>query len=463
MANTWISRAATGSVTSDKTFTYSIWFKRGASNGSNQYLWIHENASGHTQKIDLHLRNDDLMRMGFWNGSNEYNLDSKMLFRDTNAWYHIVFRFDTTQSTASDRIRWYVNGEQIELTAIGGGSPTPQYPAQNTTMNLGQKTLVHGRYQSSNPGSYWTGSMSHIHYCDGQSYAPTEFGETDSTTGEWKIKTSPSVTYGNNGYFILKDGNSVTNQAGNSSGNFSVSGGTLTKTEDCPSNIFNTWNSLDDYYEAGTFYNGNTTYQTGTATGKYSRNTSTLGMTKGKFYWEVKPVSVNASIDFYPDIGITSTQVSAVSDYLGKQASDYSIESDPSGTNRKRNNNTHSEWGTSFALNDIVGVAVDLDNRKIYFSKNGVWMESGNPASGSTGTGSAYTITAPADTPLGAYFPSVGNYDGTGYVKFDANFGNGYFGTTAVASAGTNASGNGIFEYDVPSGYTALSTKGLNL
>ena len=52
-------------------------------------------------------------------------------------------------------------------------------------------------------------------------------------------------------------------------------------------------------------------------------------------------------------------------------------------------------------------------------------------------------------------------YESSCEVK--ANFGNGYFGTTAVSSAGTNASNNGIFEYDVPTGYTALSTKGLNL
>ena len=85
--------------------------------------------------------------------------------------------------------------------------------------------------------------MSHFHLCDGQSYAPTEFGETDSTTGEWKIKTSPSVTYGNNGFFVLKDGNSGTDQSPNTN-NFTVTGGTLTKTEDCPSNVFATMNPL---------------------------------------------------------------------------------------------------------------------------------------------------------------------------------------------------------------------------
>jgi len=99
---------------------------------------------------------------------------------------------------------------------------------------------------------------------------------------------------------------------------------------------------------------------------------------------------------------------------------------------------------------------MDLDNGFLYFGKDGVWQNSANPASGATGTGGI----------------NISSYLGTGTFAFglanrntgstSVNFGNGYFGTTAVTSAGANASDNGIFEYDVPTGYTALSTKGLN-
>ena len=123
--------------------------------------------------------------------------------------------------------------------------------------------------------------------------------------------------------------------------------------------------------------------------------------------------------------------------------------------------NSNSSFGNTYATGDIIGIAVDLDNLKIYFSINGTWQNSGDPTSGSTGTGSAFTITAPSSTPDGAYFFAWSDISDT--AKASWNFGNGYFGTTAVSSAGTNASGNGIFEYDVPTGYTALSTKGLNL
>ena len=107
--------------------------------------------------------------------------------------------------------------------------------------------------------------------------------------------------------------------------------------------------------------------------------------------------------------------------------------------------------------------ALDLDNNKLYFGKNGTWQNSGDPTSGSTGTGAAYSVTAPSSTNGGAYFFCGADLTGANNTRLQANFGNGYFGTTAVSSAGTNASNIGIFEYDVPTGYSALSTKGLNL
>ncbi len=449
MANTYISRAATGSVTSDKTFTFSHWIKRAGGLGSTQYFFMHENASSHAQKLGFDFTTANKIRMSWWDGSNEYNLDTKRLFRDTSGWYNFVFRFDSTQSTASDRVRFYVNGQLEEITNANGSSPT--YPGQNATMNLGQKIMAHGRYQASSPGSYFDGSLSHIHYCDGQSYAPTVFGETDSTTGEWKIKTNVTATYGNNGYFILKDGNSVTNQAGNSSGNFSVGGGTLTKTEDNPSNVFATINPLDNFYNGLTITNGNTSWVSGSP---YSVTRSTLGASSGKYYFEMKVVN-EGNTDY--EFGIVGAAGTSTSSWMGSSGSyGYAYESN---AELRANGTTVDPWGSTYDDGDILGCAFDLDNNKIYFSKNGSWQQSGDPSAGSNG----YTIVAAADTPAGAYFVGAGDFSGGGGQSGQFNFGNGYFGTTAVSSAGSNASNNGIFEYDVPTGYTALSTKGLNL
>ena len=104
--------------------------------------------------------------------------------------------------------------------------------------------------------------------------------------------------------------------------------------------------------------------------------------------------------------------------------------------------------------NDIIGVAMDLDNSKIYFSKNGTWQESGDPTSGASGTG-ALSLTANT-----TYTFALSSYAGT---VWNCNFGNGVFGTTAVTSAGTSASTPGTLEYDVPTGYQPLTTKGLNV
>jgi hypothetical protein len=120
----------------------------------------------------------------------------------------------------------------------------------------------------------------------------------------------------------------------------------------------------------------------------------------------------------------------------------------------KRNNGSNTSYGSSFSQNDIIGVAVDMDNKYIYFHKNGTYQNSGDPTSGATGTGGL------ALTGDEYYFIGSGYHNGANST-FASNFGNGYFGTTAVSSAGTNA-GVGTFEYDVPSGYKALCTKNIN-
>ena len=457
MASTYLTRAATGSVSSDKTFTMSVWLKRSSitGSGSADHWFMHENASSHTQKLDLHFV-DDEFRMGWYDGSNEYNLDSKMKFRDVNAFYHIVFRCDTTQATASNRVRLYVNGEQADLQQIGGGSPDAQQPSQNATINLGQKIICIGRYQASSPSQYFNGCMSHMHYCDGQSYAPTEFGETDSTTGEWKIKPDPSLTYGNNGFWLFKNDNAVTNRAaGTSSGNFTVAGGTLTKTEDNPSNVFATLNPLDNI-GSSSFSNGNLQIDTGNS--NYTYNNSTLGYTSGKYYWEAKITHTSN----YDHIGITSKGSTGTTQYMYASDYNYTLKSDNGVLKYKAGGSTTdvSGWsGASFGVGNIISIAHDVDNNKIYFAKDGVWMNSANP---NTPTG-GITTTSLSSTDTGVWLPAFGDENNGTYTTWQVNFGNGYFGTTAVSSAGTNASGNGIFEYDVPTGYTALSTKGLNL
>ena len=301
--------------------------------------------------------------------------------------------------------------------------------------------------------------MADLYYIQGQVYEASTFGSINSTSGEWKPNPSPTIDYsstGNNSFHMkFEDASNLDLDSGDNTLTFSTTG-SPTQTLDCPSNNFATWNPLDNYYPAMTLSYGNT--RALTVTNKYTYTPTTLGMTSGKYYAEIKCVAKSSS-QIEMITGITSTSSASTTDELGHFANDYGYYSN---TGEYRNNNTLSSYGNSWTQDDIIGIAVDLDNNKLYFAKNGTWQNSGDPTSGATGTG-AISITDPTSTPRGAYFFAVTNWSASSNATFDANFGNGYFGTTAVSSAGTGASTPGTFEYDVPTGYQPLTTKGLNV
>ena len=238
------------------------------------------------------------------NGNTGINYQSKQSFRDANAWYHIVLTIDTTQGSG-DRVKYYVNGERVTdflATTETSANSNILYVNDTTVHAWGRKNVTSDKYLN--------GLLSHVHFIDGTAYDASAFGETDSTTGEWKIKTSPSVNYGTNGYFILKDGNSVTDQSGNSN-NFTVAGGTLINTQDNPSNVFCTMNPLFDYQNGTpTFSKGNNNIDgSGTA---WMRTVGTLGARTGKFYYEAqintyygsgRPIRLGWESVDYPNFG----------------------------------------------------------------------------------------------------------------------------------------------------------------
>ena len=446
MANTLISKTFS-SAGNRKTWTWSAWIKIIANTSYTYTLMTQVDGWSGNGNGGFYLNGESLETYNLLsnvNAGDASRVSTNAMLRDPNGWYHVVLRFDTTQSTASDRVRWYINGElQTSLKYAN-------YPSQNFDANFNTAT-AHGIGRHTNSSTYpYEGSMSHIHFCDGQSYAPTEFGQYDAN-GVWKINTSPSVTYGTNGFFILKDGNSVTDQSGNGN-NFTVGGGTLTNTEDCPSNVFATLNPLDNYYQSSTFTEGNNTVEHGQYPWTY--NTSTLKIPEAtKFYCEGKVITMNQNT-----CGIASNVTTGNGDSntsLGNITGGVAFRGNQ-GDIQKEGSLLSGTW-TTFTTNDIIQIACDTVNNKLYFGKNGTWLNNGDPTSGASGTG-AISITDNTD-----YFFAFGDNTSGARGKWSINFGNGYFGTTAVSSAGTNASGIGIFEYDVPTGYTALSTKGLNL
>ena len=450
MANTYLQRTQSGTETDSKKATISAWVKLSQSVGNfnagifGTYVAGNYGADGNSQ---IGWYNGGLYAWFKDGGSTYYKQESTRRFRDNNAWYHVVYRFDMTQSTASNRIRVYLNGEEITSWAATNNPGS----TQNIQMNNGGRIVRVGTYNFLNgTHNYLDGLMSHFYFCDGYSYAPTEFGETDSITGEWKIKTSTNVNHGTNGFLILKDGNTITDQSANSN-DFVVDYGTLTKTEDNPSNIFATFNALIGKHSNGNTLvpnldSGNTDAWINSSEWRIAQ--STLGASSGKYYAEFKQSNDYGTDYAYIGIWDIDAYAQKISGYpyLADMANCYGLYN---ANGNVWTGSTNSSYGVSYAQNDIIGCAMDLDNNKIYWSKNGTWMNSANPSSGTGG----YSITANKTYAMGVQL-----YNNA----FRANFGNGYFGTTAVSSAGTNASGNGIFEYDVPTGYTALSTKGLN-
>ena len=448
MASTYLTKTFTAS--NRKTFTVSCWVKRSSITAQQAIFSTGNGAVGPLNFFGFNAT-DAITYWEYADGSTGlFDLQGAAALRDTSAWYHIVLSVDTTQSTASDRVKFYINGNLV--TSFDSTYNT--YPNQNQDLAFNQADQhAVGRYEYNNSGLF-DGCISHFHFIDGTAYPASTFGSTDATTGEWRINTSPSVTYGNNGFFILKDGNSVTDQSGNSN-NFTVGGGTLSNTEDCPSDVFCTINALNIQISGLTIGNGNTSRSSNT--GDAWRTTyGTLAASSGKFYWEQK---VTGSVGSAHYIGITDqdeNRHSNTNDFENANVSAYCYRGDGGKvTSVSGSTVLTASAGASFTNGDIIGVAMDLDNQKIYFSKNGTWQASGDPTSGSTGTGSFFNITAGK-----LYTPATACYNsGAGYQY---NFGNGSFGGTAISSEGTNASNIGKFEYDVPTGYTALSTKGLN-
>ena len=427
---TYLTRTPSSSG-SNTTWTFSCWFKK-ASIGLDTVPFATGYTSPQIDEAMINIGADDQLRFNIAiNDTTDVTVKSSRKLRDTSGWYHIVVACDTTQATASDRIKFYFNGE------LETNLSNTDYPTQNQSTFFGDtnKTQEIGRQPRSS--NYLFGVMSHVHFTDGTAYDASTFGEYDAN-GVWTIKTSPSVTYGTNGFFILKDGNSVTDQSGNSN-NWTVGAGTLTKTEDCPSNVFATLNPLVPHKANLVFTNGNTKLASDGGAVSWSTRigVSTLGMSSGKYYAEAK-------VD-----GIGSNQMYAIAllQNLGTFTPSSSIGVHGVGyfSTGSIYRGSASQTGlATYTTGDIIGLAFDATNGTAQWYKNGSAV--GNPETGLSTDG---------------FWHFASNFYDTGTISL--NFGNGYFGTTAVSSAGTNASGNGIFEYDVPTGYTALSTKGLNL
>ena len=445
---TSVQRTSTlGSLT---TWTWSGWFKRGiVSSGSHMLFSGLTDGNNYTQcYFDS---GDDFRFLNSVSSSLTGALTSDRKFRDPGAWYHIVVNWDTTNVTAGDRIRLYVNG--VEETSFS--TDTQPGSSDPSTMNKSGSVTSMGGHTLASEDFY--GELSHCHFIDGTIYGPTTFGEFDSTSGIWKIKTSPSVTYGTNGWFLkFEDRTNLDLDSGTNAFTFTTTG-TLTATYDNPSNNFATLNPLaKDVAATYAISNGNTTVQSSSG---WWTMPLTLGVGGGKWYFEAKMDNLSN----YAHVGwATADQISqgGVDSYFGgvsvnESACGYGQDGPIYYSTTTSNGQDSGTYGNTFTTGDVIGCALDLDNGFAYWSKNGTWQNSGVPTSGATGTG-AFPIDNPSSKGY-LWLPGVAIYSAT----WSVNAGNGYFGTTLISSPEADDGGIGAFAYDVPAGYRAVCTKNI--
>ena len=425
MASTRLTRSITGSNATKATF--SAWLKLSGNADKAIFTSIPDGSNN----FRIHITGTHQLQLKDYQSSSTVALLlTNQVFRDVGAFYHIVVSIDTSLGTADDRAKIYVNGTQVTSFASRTNYPQSNVPVIN-------KTGTHeiGAVAS---GDYFDGLMSYMAVVDGNTYDASYFGETDSSSGIWKIKTGPSVTYGTNGFFLKMDTSSPGTDTSGNSNTFTASG-TPTLTQDNASNVFATNNPLCNVAGRWTITNGNNTIQHANG-GSWTAMISSIAPSVGKYYMEAK-ITAGASRTMFgvmsADTNIMSyaTNLDSICLYYNLSGGEFQ----QSGGTTSGNN-----YGT-FADNDIAGIALDCTNNKISIYKNG------------TALVTDHTIPATVDGFIGFGFTSDSNS-----TIYQCNYGNGFFGTTSVASSNADAAGHGLFEYAVPTGYFSLNTKNLN-
>jgi hypothetical protein len=418
-----------GSAGSLTTWTYSFWTKRSVLATAEQYLSAGPRGGGGNVEDQLYSISTD--QINWYDGTAASNvLRTTQLFRDVSAWYHIMYVWDTTNATAGDRARIYVNGAEVTAFSVDNN---PSLNAVSKINGTGQHRI--GQVGTL-PGENLNGYLAEVNFIDGQALDPDNFGEFDSDTGIWK----PIVytgSYGTNGFLLeFKDSSALGDDTSGNGNDFTVNNLTsIDQTTDTPTNNFATMNAVDN--SSVTLSEGNLSASCASPSGCRS----TIGVTTGKWYVEVKYQNTTSMC------GVVAMEQAVTSQAIG--AAIFGA----SGTAPELflNGSTPADYNsaTAFTANDIMQIALDMDSNTVYFGLNGSWFDGTSWNSASPNTGHSLTT---------GYTYGVRASTGSGTSVNIWNFGNPPF---AITTGNADADGFGNFEYDVPSGYFALCSKNL--
>jgi len=400
------------STATDATnWTWSAWVKR-STLGSEQWMF---NAGSDSLAYYIRFESNDKIR---FRASTTWDITTTEVFRDIGAWYHIVAKVDD-----SEDVTLYVNN-----TVVGTDTGTPRVFFTNVIHSLGAGT---------SGANYFGGYMAEVHGIDGQALSPSSFGETNDQ-GVW-VPKEYSGTYGNNGFFIdFESSGDLGNDVSGNNNDFSTTNiSASNQSTDTPTKNHCTWNATDNLEDNLTLSQGNKRFVDANASQDSVKGT--FFPTTGKWYWEVKWTATSDTVgglvgisqcDVQSNHELGSTSKHGTGDSLGYRSFD----------GKTYRNNTLTDFGDTWDVGDIISVALDATNGFIYFGKNNTWQNSGDPTSGSSGTGAAYTISSTLVNG-GGWGPAVCNESS---VIFDAYF----------AEAEWN--------YDAPTGFLALNTTNLD-
>ena len=401
-----------------RTYTYSVWLKRGdVEPGYNMGLL----GSGPNKDNRLYFRtNTALQFVDVTGGAVPFNIQTNAVLRDPSSWYHVVLAVDTTDSTASNRVKIYINGTLQTSLA------TASYPTQNLDTRI-NTTDIHyiSKIVDSGGATEFDGYMAEINFIDGQQLDPTSFGEVNSNTGQW-IAKEYSGSYGTNGFYITGE-NSADLGADYSGNNNDWTSSGLAANDQMSDSPTNNWCVLNSVSLASTatLSDGNLTLSntsTGATTGTLATPSS------GKWYFEIKFDSESAATTAQ-SVGVVKAEEAYITGTNGGGIYFFTT-----GLLRVEGVDTGS-WGSAWGVGDTIGVAIDLDANKIWFAINNTWQASGNPSAGTN--------------------PAASGFSSEPYVALIRN-GNSSRTTVWTANFGQNA-----FAYTPPTNFLALNTDNL--
>ena len=428
----YLQRAASGSDGDRRTMTLSMWLKRTAI--GNDHIFYSQGSH-----VRFRWKTSDYFSLRLANG-HEFENESR-LFRDPSAWYHMVVAIDTTQSTDTNRVKIYWNG--VQETTFN----TAQYPDQNEELTLGQFSSVTTQLGWFVEGGYgFDGYISEVNYIDGLQKAPTDFGEFDSDSGIW-IPKQYTGSYGSEGFFLnFDDSSSMGADSSGNSNNFNLNNvSAADQATDTPTNNFCTWSPLWAESRAnGTITEGATQVAWGGGAWKIAR--SSMAVSKGRWYWEIKGANVTGDTWNNNLFGFASVEGDdgqyGPTVLLGYSTGNYYYRVANSQTGQDNWGDAGGAWSSS----DTFGFALDLESstKKFILYRNG-----------SAVNGSGTDLVSAFQTEQ-FFTPYATSYNG------DTQFLNwGGYTVNTISSAATDANGYGTFEYAPPSGYYAICTKNL--